>query len=107
MTRILFICANARARSPTAAQVFAEWPGLRTDFGGLSRETENLLSAEQIEWAEVIMVMERRDSNRLHDQFGRLLAGKQVQVLDIRGRYGFMDPKLVDELMAKAAPRLS
>ncbi|MEM9061327.1 MAG: phosphotyrosine protein phosphatase [Pseudomonadota bacterium] len=106
MKKILFICGKARSRSPTAAQIFAEWDGLRTDFGGLSNDADDALSADQIDWADVIMVMERRHQTRLNDRFGRQLAGKQVLVLDIRDRFSFMDPALVEELMEKAGPRL-
>ena len=38
MKRVLFVCGKARVRSPTAAQVFANWEGIRTDFGGISTD---------------------------------------------------------------------
>ena len=106
MTRVLFICGKARARSPTAAQIFAEWPGVSTDFGGISNDADDALSSDQIDWADVIMVMERRHSVRLNDRFRRLLAGKKILVLDIRDRYTFMEQGLVEELKEKAGPRL-
>lgn len=106
MTRVLFICGKARARSPTAAQIFADWEGVSTDFGGLSTDADDALSADQIDWADVIMVMERRHASRLNDRFGRILAGKKILTLDIRDHYTFMQPALVEELLAKAGPRL-
>ena len=106
MTRVLFICGKARVRSPTAAQIFAEWDGIRTDFGGLSNDADDALSADQIDWADVIMVMERRHQTRLNDRFRRTLAGKKVLVLDIRDRYTFMEQALIEELLNKAGPRL-
>jgi predicted protein tyrosine phosphatase len=106
MKRVLFVCGKARVRSPTAAQIFAEWAGLRTDFGGLSNDADDALSADQIDWADVIMVMERRHASRLNDRFGRQLAGKKVLVLDIRDRYTFMEQGLINELMEKAGSRL-
>ena len=104
--RVLFICGKARVRSPTAAQVFADLPGVQTDFGGISRDADDALSADQLDWADLIMVMERRHAARLNDRFGRMLAGKKVVVLDIRDRYTFMEQALIDELNEKAAPRL-
>ncbi|MEO1490851.1 MAG: phosphotyrosine protein phosphatase [Pseudomonadota bacterium] len=106
MKRVLFLCGKARARSPTAAQVFADWPGVSTDFAGISNDADDALSADQIDWADLIMVMERRHATRLNDRFGRMLAGKKVLVLDIRDRYTFMEQGLIDELMEKAGPRL-
>ncbi|MGD1927258.1 MAG: low molecular weight protein tyrosine phosphatase family protein [Paracoccaceae bacterium] len=106
MKKVLFICGKARSRSPTAAQIFADWSGLRTDFGGISNDADDALSTDQIDWADVIMVMERRHQTRLNDRFGRILAGKKVLVLDIRDRFSFMDRELIEELMDKAGPRL-
>ena len=106
MKRILFVCGKARVRSPTAAQVFAEWKGIRTDFGGLSNDADDALSADQIDWSDLIMVRERRHQTRLNAKFGRMLAGKKVRVLDIRDRFTFMEPALIEELLEKAGPRL-
>lgn len=106
MKRVLFVCGKARVRSPTAAQVFADWDGVRTDFGGISNDADDALSADQIDWADVIMVMERRHATRLNDRFRKMLAGKKVLVLDIRDRYTFMEAELIDELLNKAGTRL-
>ncbi len=106
MKRVLFLCGKARVRSPTAAQVFAEWSGVSTDFAGISNDADDTLSADQIDWADLIMVMERRHASRLNDRFGKMLAGKKVLVLDIRDRYTFMQQGLINELMDKAGPRL-
>ena len=37
---ILFICTQNRLRSPTAEQVFAEWPGVETASAGLGNDAE-------------------------------------------------------------------
>ena len=106
MKRVLFVCGKARVRSPTAAQVFADWNGIRTDFGGISNDADDALSADQIDWADIIMVMERRHQTRLNDRFKKMLAGKKVLVLDIRDRYTFMEADLIEELLNKAGTRL-
>ena len=106
MKRVLFVCGKARVRSPTAAQVFATWEGIRTDFGGISNDADDALSADQIDWADIIMVMERRHATRLNDRFKKILAGKKVLVLDIRDRFTFMEAALIEELINKAGTRL-
>ena len=106
MKRVLFVCGKARVRSPTAAQVFATWDGIRTDFGGISNDADDALSADQIDWADIIMVMERRHATRLNDRFKKILAGKKVLVLDVRDRYTFMQADLIEELLNKAGTRL-
>lgn len=104
--RALFISGEARTRSPTAAQVFAEWPGVSTDFGGLSPGSDDPLSADQLDWAELILVMEPRHARRLNDRFAGQLAGTPVVTLNIRDSHGFMDPALITELIEKAGPHL-
>jgi len=106
MIRVLFICGKARARSPTAAQIFADREGVQTDFGGISRDADDALSADQIDWADLILVMERRHLTRLSDRFGRQLNGKRMITLGIADRYKFMQPELIQELQARAAPYL-
>lgn len=101
MTRALFICGKARRRSPTAADIAAGW-GVETDFAGLSADADERLSAEQIDWAEVIFVMERRQKARLARQFA--LGSKRVVCLNIPDRYPFMDPGLIARLEACDRP---
>ncbi|MEM7528371.1 MAG: phosphotyrosine protein phosphatase [Pseudomonadota bacterium] len=104
--RALFICGKARSRSPTAAQVFAEWPGVRTDFGGVSRDADDALSRDQIDWADLIMVMEQRHITRLNERFGKALAGRRIVNLRVPDRYRFMDGALVTLLEERAGPYL-
>jgi predicted protein tyrosine phosphatase len=59
MKRALFIGSQNRLRSPTAEQVFANWPKVETDSAGLGGDASVPLSPEQIGWATVIFVMEK------------------------------------------------
>lgn len=107
MIRALFICGKARARSPTAAQIFADLPGVRTDFGGLSTDADDALSADQIQWADRIFVMEQRQHRRLSDKFAQVMRGKRVINLSIKDTYTFMEPALVELLTRRAGPHLT
>jgi len=98
MIHVLFICGKARMRSPTAADIVARWPGFQTDFAGLSRDADEIVSSEQIGWADVIAVMEPRQKKRLTTLFGKRLGDKKVYVLGIADRYGYGDPDLIDRL---------
>jgi predicted protein tyrosine phosphatase len=106
LKRVLFIDETARARGPTAAQIFAERADLRTDFAGVGRDASDVVSAEQIDWADLVLCMERRQATRLGDLFRTGLRGKPVVVLDIRDRYSFMQPELVEELKLKAGQHM-
>ncbi|MRW93162.1 phosphotyrosine protein phosphatase [Duganella sp. FT80W] len=100
--RALFICTQNRLRSPTAENVFASWPGVETDSAGLGNDANVPLSSEQIEWANLIFVMEKAHRNRLSAKFSRHLNGKRVICLDIPDDYEYMQPELIRLLKAKA-----
>ncbi|WNL46278.1 low molecular weight protein tyrosine phosphatase family protein [Dyella sp. BiH032] len=104
--RVLFLCSRHRLRSPTAEQVFHAWPGLEVDSAGLAPDADTPLSADQVAWAELILVMENAHRRRLQSRFAGPLKGKRVVVLGIPDDYGFMQPELVDLLLRKAGPLL-
>jgi predicted protein tyrosine phosphatase len=95
MTNVLFICSANRLRSPTAEQVFSTWPGVETDSAGISTGANVLLSSEQVDWADMIFVMEKAHRNKLIRQFRTHLKDKRVVCLDIPDDHDFMDPVLV------------
>jgi predicted protein tyrosine phosphatase len=104
--RVLFVCSRNRLRSPTAEQVFGTWPALEVDSAGLAEDAEVVLTAEQLDWAELIIVMEASHRRRLQMRHRARLKGKRVVCLDIPDRYGFMQPELVALLLKKAGPLL-
>ncbi|ATH81591.1 phosphotyrosine protein phosphatase [Ectopseudomonas mendocina] len=103
MIRALFICSRNRLRSPTAEQLFGSWPGVETDSAGLAPDAEVRLSAEQVQWATLILVMEKRHRSRLMRQYRQALAGKRVICLDIPDDYAYMQPELIELLQRKLA----
>lgn len=98
----LFICSRNRLRSPTAESVFARWPGVETDSAGLDNDAVVPLSPEQIDWADIIFVMEPSHRSRLNKRFRRHLNGKRVICLGISDDYQLMAPELVARLEATA-----
>ncbi len=101
MIRALFISGRARARGPTAAQISAQIRGVRADCGGLSDDADDRLSIEQIEWADIIFIMEPRHKTQLVSKFGGAIRGKQVINLDVPDLYSFMEAELVEILAGK------
>ena len=102
MKRALFVCSQNKLRSPTAAAVFANWQGIETDSAGLYDSATVPLSSEQIEWADIIFVMEQTHRNRLQKKFSRLLKTKRVVCLNIPDDFEFMDPMLIRLLENRA-----
>lgn len=100
-THLLFVCSRNRLRSPTAEIVFAKVPGIRTASAGLAPDAETPLDADLVEWADVILVMEKSHRKKLMDRFRKVLGARQVICLDIPDDYEFMDPALVELLVRK------
>ena len=107
MKRLLFICSQNKLRSPTAEAIFADHPGIEVDSAGLNNDAEVPLSDEQIEWADIIIVMENAHRNRLNRKFKHALAGKRVAVLNIPDEYDYMDEELIRILKSRCQPYLS
>ncbi len=102
--RVLFLCSRNKLRSPTAEFIFANQPGIETDSAGLAKDAEIRLSEEQIEWADLIFVMERVHRSRLSQSFPRALKAKKIVVLGIPDNYEFMDEDLIAILRKKCTP---
>jgi predicted protein tyrosine phosphatase len=106
MRRLLFVCSRNKLRSPTGEQVFSSWPGVETDSAGLAPDAEVVLSADQVEWADVIFVMEKAHRSKLAQRFKKHLNGKKVVCLDVPDDYEFMQPELVSLLERKVRQHL-
>lgn len=106
MKHILFICGANKLRSPTAEQVFSRYPNIETDSAGLNTEADVRVSPEQIEWADIIFVMEKSMRAKLAKQFCKYLNGKRVISLNIPDKYTFMQSELVALLEKKVGTLL-
>ena len=106
MKNVLFVCSQNKLRSPTAEQVFADWPGIETSSAGTNNDAENPLSSEEIEWADIVFVMEKSHRSKVQAGYRSALKGKRLICLDIPDNYTFMDPALVALLKAKVPPHL-
>ncbi len=98
---VLFVCSQNKLRSPTAEQVFANWPGIEVDSAGLDDTCGNPVTPEALEWANLVLVMEQAHRNKLSRRFKKHLKDVRVIVLGIPDDYEFMDPELVRILQAK------
>lgn len=106
MKHLLFLCSQNKLRSPTPETIFADHPGIDIDSAGLNNDAIVPLSAEQLEWADFIIVMERTHRTRLNRKFKHALAGKRIAVLGIPDNYEYMDPDLIQLLKVRCAPYL-
>ena len=106
MKHVLFVCGRNLRRSPTAEAIFADVPGIETASAGLNPDAEEPLTAELVEWADLIFVMEKAQRAKLSSRFRDALKRARVICLDIPDRFEVMDPELVRLLRAKVTPLL-
>ena len=106
MKHVLFLCSQNRLRSPTAEQVFADWPGVETASAGLNHDAENPLTPELLQWADLVFVMERMHREKLSSRFRTHAGGKRIVCLDIPDDYDYMDAELIRVLQRKVPPHL-
>ena len=95
------MCSRNRLRSPTAEQVFASWPGIETASAGINRDADNPVTPELLQWADLIMVMERVHCSKLSAKFSAQMAGKRIICLQIPDDFDYMEPALIELLKAR------
>ncbi|MFZ8201216.1 low molecular weight protein tyrosine phosphatase family protein [Alteromonas portus] len=91
MTNILFIFSRNKWRSPTGEQVWRNHPEVAVRSAGTSPKARRTATAKDIQWADVIFVMEEKLKNRPKAQFTRLLEYKDINILNIPDEYQYMD----------------
>ena len=101
---ILFVCSENRLRSPTAEAVFSEYDGVNAIGAGTNSDAETTVSGDLIEWADVILVMEKSHRNKISKKYKDLLKFKKIAVLEIPDNYEYMQPELI-QLLRNKVPR--
>lgn len=102
-TRIntLFICSRNRWRSPTAEKIYADDNRLNVRSRGLSPSSRCQLRCSDLEWADIVFVMESHQRGRFQGMMREALGGTPIHVLDIPDDYQYMDPELVELLKSR------
>jgi len=103
MKKLLFICSENRLRSPTAEAVFSEYDGVEAIGAGTNSDSETPVSGDLIEWADIILVMEKSHRNKVSKKYKELLKDKRLVVLDIPDNYDCMQPELIQLLKSKVS----
>lgn len=99
---VLFICNLNRNRSKTAEEIFADT--YETRSAGLYNDTP--VTAKQIEWADLVIVMEEFQRQELSTRFPKECIRKRILCLGIPDLYLYMTPELVRLLKARMKEQL-
>ena len=62
---VLFICSKNQWRSPTAEQIYRQRPLINVRSAGTARSAKRQVSSADIQWADIILVMEDKHKKRL------------------------------------------
>lgn len=98
---LLFLCSRNQWRSPTAEKIWYKDPDWNVRSAGLSPRARKKVTIDDIRWADIIFVMERKHLSILKANFSRAVQAQEVVVLDIPDDYRYMDLDLVDILEDK------
>ena len=101
---LLFVCSENRLRSPTAEDVFQEYPNVEAIGAGTNADAATTVSGDLIEWADVILVMEASHRNKIAKKYRALLKNKKLAILDIPDEFERGDPVLI-RLLKTRVPR--
>ena len=105
--KILFVCSMNQWRSPTAEKIYADKPLLIVRSRGTSEKARNTVRADDLKWADIVMVMEEKHKQRLMAQYPGEMRFKELHVLDILDNYKFMDAELIGEITDAVEPILT
>lgn len=103
---VLFVCSRNKKRSPTAEFIFSNLEGVNVLSAGTSVDAETPISADLVEWADLILAMENVHRKRIQERFGSSLRNKTIAVLGIRDECENGDDELVRQLRQAVTPYL-
>ena len=103
---ILFICGRNQWRSPTAADIYKDHVGVNVRSAGLSQSSRHRVNRKDLQWADLILVMEYEHKDQLRSQFREQFTAA-VKVLDIPDDYQYMDPELISLLQTAVDPYIN
>lgn len=104
--RILFVCTANKLRSPTAEDVFRDWPGIEAISAGTDSEAPRPLTKELVASADMIFAMENHHRERIRKKFKKRPPDHRIITLHIPDEFERGDPVLVALLREKIEPRL-
>ena len=88
-------------RSATAHKIFESDQRFRVDSAGTDKSAATVLEPEHLEWADVIIVMEKYHRQFIRDKFPEYNDKKKIVCLYIPDNFNYMQPELIDILKSK------
>ena len=93
--KILFVCGRNKWRSPTAVRIYRNDPRVSVRSAGVGEKARRKISEADLDWADLVLVMERKYARRIQAQFRFRDSFPPMECLDIPDDYEFMEEELV------------
>lgn len=94
LPNILVVCGRNKRRSRTAESVYKNDMRFNIRSAGLSPSSPHQLSLKDLEWADLVLVMEEGQRKRIWDAYPNQTI-PTIEILHIEDDYEFMDEELV------------
>lgn len=94
---ILVVCGRNKKRSRTAEHIFKNDNRFNIRSAGLSPKSERKISENDLNWADLVLVMENRQRTKIWEIYTHLEL-PVIEVLNIPDDYEFMNDELVELL---------
>ncbi|MDK3075483.1 hypothetical protein QO034_20620 [Sedimentitalea sp. JM2-8] len=104
--RILFVCTANKLRSPTAEDVFRDYPGIEAISAGTDADAPRPLTKELVASADMIFAMENHHREWIRRKHKQRPPDNRIITLHIPDEYERGDPELIALLKDKIEPRL-
>lgn len=104
--RILFVCTANKLRSPTAEDVFGDWPGIEAISAGTASDAPRPLTKELVASADMIFAMENHHRERIRKKYKKRPPDDRIITLHIPDDFERGDPELIALLREKVETRL-
>ena len=99
------MCGRNQWRSPTAEWLYRHDERVEVRSTGTSAVSRHRVSAADIQWADLILVMEAKYRTWIVTNF-RAIKLPPIENLDVPDEYGYLDEELVDLLQRSVVPHI-
>ncbi|MEM8672310.1 MAG: phosphotyrosine protein phosphatase [Cyanobacteria bacterium P01_G01_bin.67] len=91
---LLFVCSKNKWRSPTAEAIYRHDSRVKVCSAGTSASAKKRISERDLQWADLILVMEHKHRKIIISKYSYLTL-PPIVVLDIPDEYEYMSDELV------------
>lgn len=102
---ILVVCGRNKKRSRTAEFIFKNDNRFNVRSAGLSPKSDRKIPENDLNWANLVFVMETRQRVKIRDVYKHVELPK-IEILNISNDYEFMNEELVVMLTERINDRL-